>query len=201
MKPMPCHESDCLSICPYYCSNSLLPLRSDLNILRPRPNEPHFADNTFRCILLNDNEFILLQISLKFIPKVRINNIPALIEIIKSENSFHRSNTWTSFNIKIVAYWICTESPFTSLSKRVFSFLLCFCHDDVIKWKHIPRYWPFVRGIHRSPVNSPHKGQWCGALMFSLICVWINGWVNNREAGDLRRHRAHYDVTVMIFLL
>ena len=57
-------------------------------------------------------------------------------------------------------------------------------HDDVIKWKHFPRYWPFVRGIHRSPVNSPHKGQWRGALMFSLICVWMNGWVNNREAGD-----------------
>ena len=43
-------------------------------------------------------------------------------------------------------------------------------HDDVIKWKHFPRYWPFVRGIHRSPVNSPHKSQWRGALMFSLIC-------------------------------
>ena len=47
------------------------------------------------------------------------------------------------------------------------------------------------------PVNSPHKSQWRGALMFSLICVWINGWVNNREAGDLRRYRAHCDVTVM----
>ena len=43
----------------------------------------------------------------------------------------------------------------------------------------------------------PHKGQWRGALMFSLICVWINGWVNNRDAGDLRRHLAHYDVIVM----
>ena len=70
-------------------------------------------------------------------------------------------------------------------------------HDDIIKWKHFPRYWPFVRVIHRSPVNSPHKGQWCGSLMFSLICFWINGWVNNREAGDLRRYHAHYDVTVM----
>ena len=75
-----------------------------------------------------------------------------------------------------------------------------FVHDDVIKWKHFPRYWPFVRGIHRSLVNSPHKGQWRGALMFPLICVWINAWVNNREAGDLRRHRAHYDVTVMFGL-
>ena len=54
-----------------------------------------------------------------------------------------------------------------------------------------------VRWIHRSPVNSPHKGQWRGALMFSLICAWINGWVNNREAGYLRSHRAHY---VMRFL-
>ena len=70
-------------------------------------------------------------------------------------------------------------------------------HDDIIKWKHFPRYWPFVRGIHRSPVNSPHKGQWRGNLMFPLICTWTNGWLNNREAGDLRRHHAHYDVTVM----
>ena len=64
--------------------------------------------------------------------------------------------------------------------------------------KKIPRYWPFVRGIHRSPVNSSHKSQWRGALMLSLIYAWINGWVNNREAGDLRRHRAHCDVIVMI---
>ena len=34
------------------------------------------------------------------------------------------------------------------------------------------------------------------ALMFSFICAWIKGWINNREAGNLRRHRAHYDVTV-----
>ena len=46
-------------------------------------------------------------------------------------------------------------------------------------------------------MNYPHKGQWCGALMFSLICAWINGWVNNREVGVFRRHRAHCDVTVM----
>ena len=70
-------------------------------------------------------------------------------------------------------------------------------YDDVIIWKHFPRYWPFVRGIHRSPVNSPHKGQWRGALMFSLICVWINDRVNGHEAGGLRRYYPHYDVTVM----
>ena len=47
------------------------------------------------------------------------------------------------------------------------------------------------------PGEFPHKGQWREALMFSLIRVWINVWVNNREAGDLRRYRAHYDVIVM----
>ena len=74
------------------------------------------------------------------------------------------------------------------------SSILPGCHDDVIKWKHFPRYWPFERGIHR----SPHKSQWRGALMLSLIWAWINGWVNTGEAGDLRRHRADYDVIVML---
>ena len=66
-----------------------------------------------------------------------------------------------------------------------------------MNWKYFPRYWPFMRGIPRSPVNSPHKGQWRGALVFSLMYAWINDWVNNREAGDLRRYRSHYVVTVM----
>ena len=74
---------------------------------------------------------------------------------------------------------------------------LHICSKLVPCWKHFPRYWSFERGIHRGPVNPPHKGQWRGALVFSLICAWINGWVNNRKAGDLRRHRAHYDVSVM----
>ena len=83
--------------------------------------------------------------------------------------------------------------PFLSEDKNL--------HDDVIKWKHFPRNWPFVRKIHRSPVNFPHKGQWRGALMFSLIYVWINDWANNREAGDLRRQHGHYDVIVMFILV
>ena len=72
-----------------------------------------------------------------------------------------------------------------------------YIHHDVINWKHCPRYWPSVRGTHWLPVNSPHKGQWRGALMFSLSCAWINDWVNDCDTGDLRRHCAHYDVPVM----
>ena len=87
-------------------------------------------------------------------------------------------------------YWLVIQHVFcftrstTLTQNRVF-----VTHDDVIKWRHFPRYWPFVRGIHRSPVNSHYKSRWRGALMFSLISTWTNGWVKNREAGDLRRHR------------
>ena len=42
--------------------------------------------------------------------------------------------------------------------RAVMRSLVCY-HDDVIKWKHSPRHWPFVRGIHRSQVNSQHKDQ------------------------------------------
>ena len=69
-----------------------------------------------------------------------------------------------SANIAVIFIWLYVENTFI------------LHHDDVIKWKRFPRNWSFVRGIHRSPVNSPHKGQWRGALMFSLICVWINDW-------------------------
>ena len=74
-----------------------------------------------------------------------------------------------------------------------------YTHDDVIKWKHFARFWHLVRGIHRSPVNSPHEGKWCGALMFSLFSVWSNSWVNNWDANDLKCHCVHYDITIMIY--
>ena len=70
-------------------------------------------------------------------------------------------------------------------------------HDGGIQWKHFARYWPFVQGIQRSPVDSPHKGQWRGGSIFSMICAWTNGWVNIPDAGDLRPYRAHYGVTII----
>ena len=101
-------------------------------------------------------------------------------------------------------WWKKGQWVYSYFSEPVFHYTAVACrylaiqfHDDVIKWKHLPRYWPFVWGIHRSPVISPHKGQWRGALMFLWSAPWINGWVNNREAGDLRQNCAHCDVTVM----
>ena len=66
----------------------------------------------------------------------------------------------------------------------------CF-HNDVIKCTHFPRHWPFVRGIHWWLMDSL---QW---PVFTLICAWTTGWAKNRDAGNFRRHRAQYDVTVM----
>ena len=67
-------------------------------------------------------------------------------------------------------------------------------------WRHqmetFSAFLVLCEGIHRSPVDSPHKGWRRGALMFSLICAWTNGWASNRDAGDLWRYRPHYDVTV-----
>ena len=87
--------------------------------------------------------------------------------------------------------------------------LLCvwLWHDDVIKCKHFPRYWPFVRGIHRSPVNSPHQGQWLGSLMFFFylrlnkrLSIQSWGWWLETPSCPLWRHcneiifiyRSHY---------
>ena len=105
-----------------------------------------------------------------------------------TEPMFCHAEFWQTLNARFLS---------TDPSETNFGEIFPRKHDDVIKWKHFLRYWPFMRGIHRLPVNSWHKGQWCGALMFSLICAWINIWVNNCEAGELRCHCAHYDVTVM----
>ena len=61
--------------------------------------------------------------------------------------------------------------------------------DEVIKWRYFPSHRPFARGI------SPHRGQWHGSLMFSLICAWISdrasqswGWWFETPSCSLWRH-------------
>ena len=101
---------------------------------------------------------------------------------------YNHSNKWEKYIFQITTYfwWQWAKHILHVVSLSLGNHRI---HDDIIKWKHFLLYWPFVRGIHQSPLNSPHKGQWRGALMFFLICTWINGWVNNPESGDLKRHR------------
>ena len=101
----------------------------------------------------------------------------------------------TNHYINLVSPWIHTFPCI--LKSYIIQIYRYIAHVDVIKWKHFPSFKPFVRGILRSPVDSIHKCQWRGALMFSLMFAWLNDWVNSSYAGDLWRHGAPCDVTVM----
>ena len=83
-----------------------------------------------------------------------------------------------------LSYWPCqlVKSLYLMMtsSNGTFSALLALCAGN-------------------SPVNSPHKGQWRGAFMFSLICALTNSWANNGDAGDFRRHCVHHNVIVMYY--
>ena len=69
--------------CTVVCIMSTILLRHQgVNTLRPRENGRHFADDIFKCIFLNENVWIPINVSLKFVPKGPINNIPTLRQIM-----------------------------------------------------------------------------------------------------------------------
>ena len=106
-----------------------------------------------------------------------------------SQASSYKMQTWTEHCLALISW----------SSFLVWNHWAMFMNGSW--WRHQTETFSallaFVRAIHRSPVKSSHKGQWRGSMMLSLVCVRINGWVKNHEAGDLERHRAHYDVIVM----
>ena len=116
-----------------------------------------------------------------FMIYANIDRYRTLIDTVRQQ-----AITWTNTNLDLFHH-----GP---ISKREYLYLGANFTYCVLAWWC---YWLFVQGIHRSPVNSLHKGQWRGALMFSLICTWTNRWVSNKNASDSRCHHAHYDVTVM----
>ena len=103
---------------------------------------------------------------------------------------------WDVITDPYCSFNMCFAKPLLMLRHGwLYTPLFYMDHDDVIKWKHFPYYWPFVRGIHWSPVDFPFKG------MFSLICTWTNDWANNWHIGNLRCHSTRYDITVMMWVL
>ena len=145
--------------------------------------------------------FRLLMISPKHIDCPEMSDLVVLAEsqsFPEYENGDKISKLHPSPGDQQWQHWLCGMSLNRSLSSARSNSTAC-AHDDVIKWKHFPRYWPFVRGIHRSPVNSPNKGQWRGALMFSLIYAlnkrlgkqsW--GWWFETTSRPLWRHCNKY---------
>ena len=111
----------------------------------------------------------------------------------QQQRKLQTSTLVTLLSVKEVHWWL-VDSPHSGpvMQKMLMSSWEPWKwvrHDDIMKWKHFPHYWPLC---------GKFTGHWWrGTLMFSLICAWINGWVNKSEAGDLRRPHAHYDVTVM----
>ena len=99
-------------------------------------------------------------------------------------NGYRQYRNWLCYEMVFVwqAPFLCPFSMMTSSNENIFRVTGLF-------WREL---------IHRSSVNSPYKGQWGEALMFSFICAWTNSRINNGNAGDLRRHRVHYDFTVML---
>ena len=148
-----------------------------INSLRPRQNGCHFPDDIFKWIFLNENVWISITISLKFVPNVPINNIPALVQKIMAWRRPGDKPLSEPMMVSLPTHKCVTRPQWANT-------MVCQIHGDVIKWKHVPRHWPFVRGIRRWPVDSPYKGQWRGALAFSLICTWTNDWANNRVIWD-----------------
>ena len=124
---------------------------------------------------IHDKNFF---VCLMFSSHTAFNNTPVHLFALPFSHIRGLDTFWC--NIQNVDYWFWPWSfvAWWRHQMETFSALLAICV-----------------GNSPVPVNSPHKGQWRGALMFSLICTRINGWINNGEAGDLRRHRAHYDVT------
>ena len=166
----------------------------------------YFANDNFMSIWLSNNEFSVKrrveQNNQRFAesseeavlrPQWRqdMKTPSASLDLYDGElsvSSHHKELGWR------FSFIVSLNKPWINISRCWWSDMTTSSNGNIF-----PRYWPFVQGIHRSPVNSPQKGQWRGALMFSLICAWINGWINNLEAGDLKRHRAHYDDIVMRF--
>ena len=109
---------------------------------------------------------------------------------LRPKRMLHRINTFLIvYNVPLQRHRLHTHTKLQVLKARYQ--VIC-----IIWWRHQMETFSALLAICAGN-NSPHKGQWRGALMFSLLCALINSWVNNRKAGDLRRHRAHYDVTVM----
>ena len=103
-----------------------------------------------------------------------------------------------------LAIWVLVHTP-TITSLAMVQTQIAYCGSETItrntRWRHqveaFSAFLALCEGNHRSPVDFHHKGQRRGALMFSLICAWINGWVNDWDVGGLKRHRAYHDATVM----
>ena len=164
----------------------------------------------FLCPQINAGRFGLRIISVLNIQQDEIANQTIRLLITRIWNGFHSTE-----RKKLVHHQIClmkitrylmlllSTTPWSLSTTQLCDMLVYYIKAYSLLahtwWRHqmeaFSALLALCAGISPVPVNSPHKGQRRGALMLSLICAWMNDWVNNCEAGDLRR--VHYDVIVM----
>ena len=170
-----------------------------LNSLRPRRNGRHFADDIFKCIFLNENVWIPMKISLKFVPNGTINNIPALVRIMAwrrpgdkplSEPMMVRlpthicatrpqwvnirNFTWKSYHNIYPQHYndVIMDAIMSQITNLTIVDSTVYFGADQRKHQSSASL-AFVRGIHRSSVNCLHKGP-VTRKMFPLDDVILN---------------------------
>ena len=111
-------------------------------------------------------------------------------------------------NLYVVIHWPCSWHLFYTMGKYTNPCGMIVTTAPVFRCSNVIAWWrnqmetfsallALCEGFHRSPLDSPDKGQWRRVLMYSLNCAWTNGSAYYRDAYDLRRHRNHHDVIVM----
>ena len=190
------------------------------NTLRPRQNGRHFADDTFKCIFLNENVEISIKISLKFVPKGPINNIPSLVQVMAWRRPGDKPLT-EPMVVKSLTHICVTRPQWVKRIMAVEDFKYIFvdlksrashhcnnCNDVIMgavasqitsvsviystvysggdQRKHqSSALLAFVRGIHRWPVNSPHKGPVTRKTFPFDDVVMIGWWLPSRYLTSL----------------
>ena len=144
-----------------------------------------FAGDILKCIFFKGNVYILIQISLEFVPKCSWQYI-----IISSGNGSAPNRrqviTWT-----MMSNFIDTRQQWVDPTLPV---------RNPLRWRHNDHDSASYHQPHDCLLNHFQRPV-ARSFNFSLICAWRNDWINNQDAGDLRRHRAHYNVTVMNWMI
>ena len=165
----------------------------------------HFCERTFYLIYLL---WLKFQLSLLLGFYLACNASALFMWRNSQTHIFFIRLKWTIYDFQTwyLIGWRYSRQPIRGHVRKLFFInadLKCILlrkPDSRSSWRHQMEAFSASMALcerNASLVDSPHKVQWRGALMFSLICGWINSSANNRAAGDLRRH--HYDVTVMMF--
>ena len=175
-----------------------------VNTLRPRQNGRHFPDDIFKWIFLNENVWIPIKISLKFVPKVPINNIPALVQIMAWRRPGDKPLSepmmvcllkhicvtrpkWVN-DMDIMTFTVTShERCGISRHQNLNSLFISLLRLTTKRFSRVLYYWPFVEELL---VDSYHKGP---VILFSLLLAWAS-----HKGTEMQKTFPCYDFTMKL---